>query len=148
MSVDPVLEGGCLCGRVRYKLAGTPWNVGHCHCSMCRRASGAAVVTWLTVPDKGLSFTAGAPTWHQSSDHARRGFCAACGTQIAFASTRYPGEVDITAASLDHPELVTPTRHTYAPDRIPWLIMNDGLPRHVEGSDSPVIASSGDHNAI
>lgn len=43
------LEGGCLCGAVRYRVTGKPYHVTHCHCSMCRRASGAPLVTWFSV---------------------------------------------------------------------------------------------------
>ncbi len=37
-----VVRGGCLCGRVRYEVAGPLANADHCHCSMCRRQHGAA----------------------------------------------------------------------------------------------------------
>ena len=37
MSNEKELEGGCLCGRVRFKISGPPLVVTHCHCSMCRR---------------------------------------------------------------------------------------------------------------
>ncbi|HYB55457.1 MAG TPA: GFA family protein [Alphaproteobacteria bacterium] len=140
MATPMPLEGGCLCGSVRYRISLEPHHTGHCHCSMCRRAGGAPVVTWITLKEQGLAVTKGTPSWYQSSDHGRRAFCPSCGTPLFFTSTRYAGYVDVTAGSLDHPERVTPDRHVYAPDRIPWLIMNDGLPRHVGDSRSPLVA--------
>ena len=41
------VEGGCLCGAVRYSIGLPPLWVAHCHCSMCRRAQGAGFVTWV-----------------------------------------------------------------------------------------------------
>lgn len=139
MATADTLEGGCLCGVIRYRISGPPRLVPHCHCSMCRRASGAPVVTWVTVRESAFTPLAGELRWYQSSDHGKRGFCADCGTQILFSSTHYAGWVDVTAASLDRPEAVKPTSHTYEPDRIPWLVMADTLPRHVEDSRSPTV---------
>ena len=84
-----------------------------------------------------VAITSGAPAWFASSDHGKRGFCAACGTQLLFVSTRYPAMVDVAAASLDHPERLVPQRHTFAPHRLPWFEMADDLPRHVGDSTSP-----------
>jgi hypothetical protein len=137
MADAKAFEGGCLCGAVRYRVDFGLDRVSHCHCSMCRRASGAAMVTWVTVPEKSFTTIKGEPRWFQSSDHGRRAFCAHCGTPILFASTRDPGSLDVTVGSLDTPELVTPKRHVYEPDRLPWLIMTDHLPRHGQDSNSP-----------
>ncbi len=46
MSDNPVYEGGCLCGTIRYRIAGPIAWAAHCHCAMCRRASGAVALTW------------------------------------------------------------------------------------------------------
>ena len=129
-------EGGCLCGAVRYRLARLPRHVVHCHCSQCRRAGGAPVVTWAMVREENFTIVKGEPAWFVSSDHGKRGFCARCGTQLFFVSTRYPGAVDVTAASFDHPEQLVPLRHVFAPERISWLELSDGLPRHVGDSKS------------
>lgn len=42
------MQGGCLCGAVRYEATGRPHNVTHCHCADCRRSSGAAFVRWAS----------------------------------------------------------------------------------------------------
>ena len=44
-----MLKGGCFCGRIRYETAGTPFRETNCHCSICRRTSGAPFVTWFSV---------------------------------------------------------------------------------------------------
>ena len=42
------ITGACLCGAVRFEASVPPRRVTHCHCGMCRRASGAAVATFAT----------------------------------------------------------------------------------------------------
>jgi hypothetical protein len=37
--------GGCLCGDVRYRATGEAEWVGNCHCTICRKVSGAAFGT-------------------------------------------------------------------------------------------------------
>jgi len=137
MGTTESVEGGCLCGTVRYKIAVLPERVAHCHCSMCRRASGAAMVTWATVPNDSLRIVKGEPRWFQSSDHGRRAFCANCGSPMFFTSTRDKDWIDVTLGSMDRPERLQPKRHVYEPDRIPWMHMADGLPRHGGDSSSP-----------
>ena len=41
----PSTHGGCLCGDVRFTVDWPSKWIAHCHCSMCRRAHGAAYVT-------------------------------------------------------------------------------------------------------
>ena len=122
--------GGCLCGAVRYETDGSPLHVAICHCSLCRRSVGAAAVPWASFRRAGLRVVRGAPAWHRSSDHARRGFCPSCGTSLFFETTLAPDEVDVTVASLDAAAAVAPTHHIWVPDRLPWTTIDDGLPRY------------------
>jgi hypothetical protein len=77
------LEGGCLCGAVRYRISGAPRSADYCHCRMCRRAAGAPVVARLTVANGFFSWTRGEPAVYRSSLDAERFFCRECGTQLA-----------------------------------------------------------------
>lgn len=123
------MTGGCLCGAVRYRITKPPIVVTHCHCSTCRRAAGAAFVTWLTVGVDGFAYTEGVPAVHRSSPEVGRGFCNRCGTSLSFSSTAYPDELDITVGSLDDPGAATPQDHIWVDAMVPWLNLDDGLPR-------------------
>jgi hypothetical protein len=82
MTSHSFLEGGCLCGAVRYRCAAPDRPATLCHCTSCRRAAGAHVVAWFTVAASSLSFTEGTPAIYRSSPPVQRGFCARCGTQL------------------------------------------------------------------
>jgi hypothetical protein len=124
-----LLEGGCFCGFVRYRVRGTPFHETHCHCSICRRTASAAFVTWFTVATPDFAFTAGQPTRFSSSEHGTRSFCPRCGTALTFASSRAAGELDVTTCSLDDPERVPPLDHTWTSSQLSWVRLSDGLPR-------------------
>ena len=127
-----MLRGRCFCGAVQYEARNEVCNETFCHCSVCRRVSGASPVAWLTVPAASFRFTAGQPTKFQSSSHASRSFCGCCGTPLTFQSTTAPDEVDITICSLEHPEQVPPRDHIHTASKIPWVSVNDGLPVYEE----------------
>lgn len=123
------LEGGCLCGRVRFKISGPPLVVTHCHCATCRKAAGAAFVTWVTVRPEHFRWTAAEPAHYRSSPQVRRGFCPSCGTTLCYQRDDRADEIDVTAGALDDPGAVTPMDHIWWRSRAAWVVPGDGLPR-------------------
>ena len=99
---------------------------------MCRRASAAPVVPWLTVARADFAWTAGEPAVYRSSPGAERLFCGACGSQLVFRATAEPVTLDVTLASLDDPEAIRPIHHIWTTSGIAWFETADDLPRHAE----------------
>jgi hypothetical protein len=123
-------EGGCFCGHIRYSIQGQPLEVTHCHCSICRRVSGAPFVTWITVATANFSFTAAKPSSFQSSSQAERTFCNQCGTALTFSEIGRPHQIDVTVGSLDRPNDISPDEHIWVSSRLQWLHLQDGLPEY------------------
>jgi hypothetical protein len=130
MTTQPLLEGGCLCGAVRYRCSTPQSAAAYCHCTSCRRAAGAHVVAWFTVAAASLVFTQGQPTIYRSSAPVQRGFCGRCGTQLTYRNERWPDHVDVTIGSLDEPDRVKPVDHIWMEDAASWDRPGDGLPSH------------------
>ena len=127
--MSETLSGGCLCGDVRYEVSGAPVYVFHCHCSMCRRAGGAPFQTWAGLEAGALTVTQGTPESYTSSSFATRSFCGRCGGQLFYNYiTEQTPAVWVTLGSLDRPEAMTPQRHIFVADRVPWLHFADELP--------------------
>jgi hypothetical protein len=124
------VTGGCACGAVRYRLDETPWDAGYCHCSLCRRSSGAPVQAFGTVHAGKFVVTHGEPRRRRSTDFGERWFCGDCGTQLVIRVDFQPDTIDFTLASLDEPGGVTPGFHIFFDQRIAWLETTDTLPRH------------------
>jgi hypothetical protein len=108
---------------------GTPFEVTHCHCTACRRASGAAFVTWATFRAKNFTYTKGRPAKYKSSPRGIRSFCPRCGTALTFVNPKIRNEVDLAVCSTDHPERFHPETHTWTKRQLPWIKLNDKLPR-------------------
>lgn len=127
--------GSCLCNAVRLTVAGPPTTVCVCHCALCRRAVGSPGVPWASFRRAGL-VVAGAPSWYRSSEHARRGFCGACGTSLFFESTHEPDTIDIAVAALHDADKLAPRFHEWTNSKLAWEMIADKLPRFREGGGS------------
>jgi len=131
------IEGGCLCGAVRYRIQGEPLSSGTCQCRTCRRASAAAIVPWITVISEHFVFTAGQPTEYNSSPPATRTFCGRCGTPLTYRHTSCEGKkIDVTTVSLDDPEAFPPTAHIWTSHKLKWIKLADGIPCFEKGAPS------------
>src|SRR6516165_4308162 len=79
------IEGGCLCGKVRYSADAEPTFVGICHCKNCQKGTGTAfsVVVALPTPALTVQGTLQKLTGRGDSGKATyRRFCPACGSAI------------------------------------------------------------------
>ena len=122
-------EGGCLCGKIRYRVAGETNNVTNCHCGMCQKAAGAAFVTWAEFPSDAVTWLTEEPVWYRSSDIGKRGFCPSCGTTLNF---RYVGgeAIDIAVVTLDDPDAFAPEDELWTESQRAWVPANERLPRY------------------
>jgi hypothetical protein len=129
MSNPELIHGGCLCGTVTFEVTPPTKWCAHCHCTMCRRAHGAGVVTWFGVAAPSFRLLTGAQLlkWHRSSPGARRGFCGRCGSPLFFEGERWPGEVHIARASVAGAIDREPSAHVFFDVRVGWLELHDDL---------------------
>ncbi len=135
MEANFARAGGCLCGNVRVAIAKPASQTYHCHCSMCRRVTGSLYQTFSVYPADAIRIIAGADTLrtYVSSPGVDRRFCGNCGCQVLCEDASMPGIILINSGVLDggghpgHP----PEReqHIYVADKVPWLHLDDRLPR-------------------
>jgi PhnB protein len=128
------VEGGCLCGAIRYRFHGTPSSISICHCQSCRRASGAPAVSWIVISRLQFTLLSGNPVAYQSSANVLRGFCGKCGTQLTYEHDSAPDTVELTTASLDQPSAMEPTKEIWLADKLPWVAVNQDLEHHSDES--------------
>lgn len=130
------VEGGCLCGAIRYRVEGTPSSISICHCRSCRLASGAPTVSWFVVSRTQFKLLSGGLTTHQSSKPVHRGFCGKCGTQLTYEHDSTANTIELTTASLDEPQRMPPTKEIWLSEKLPWAVVNENLSRHFEDSQA------------
>jgi hypothetical protein len=129
-----IIQGGCLCSAIRFRISGDPTFSSICHCSTCRRASAAPAVAWLTFDRGQVEIVSGSPRAYRSSQGVARQFCGTCGSQLSYESASRPATVDITTASLDNPNLFPPTFEVWLEHRVPWLSAEETRVHYPRGS--------------
>lgn len=121
------VEGGCLCGKVRYGVVGSPKSSSVCHCKSCRRACGSQSVAWFVINRSQFALLAGETAKFQSSAAVTRGFCGECGTTLTYEHTDDLTVIEITTATLDRPELFKPTKEIWLSEKVSWATVNPAL---------------------
>ena len=125
-----VLKGGCLCGVVKYEVAGEAKRFYHCHCSRCRKATGTGHASNLFLRPAALK-------WLSGEEHIRafkvpeaerftNQFCAACGGRLP----RQPAGTDtvvVPAGSLDDEVPIRPQARIFIDSRALWSCSGDDV---------------------
>ena len=127
-----MVRGSCLCGGVQFEVAEVPLIV-LCHCSMCRKANGAAFESGAAVPAANFKLTKGGDLIqvYQSSPETRRAFCRVCGSRAPSEST--DGKLYFVPAGLfDDDPGVKPALHMFVGSKAPWWEISDDLPQFEE----------------
>ena len=112
------LEGGCLCGRVRFRTTQPPLRTLACHCTFCQRVTGSSyfaeslfAMNAVTLNDGPLSSYA-----HISDGSGKKvfvHFCPNCGTSVSLTFERWPDIRGISRGCYDDPDAVEVTSHIW-----------------------------------
>lgn len=129
--MSEMLEGGCLCGAVRYRATAQPLIVGDCYCADCRKSSGTSHCTHAMVPDEVFSATGEIKIHERPADSGNlvsRGFCPECGSAILSRNRAMPGMTFIRVSSLDDADAVEPQMTVYASRAPAWARLDRSKP--------------------
>jgi hypothetical protein len=131
MSDSHVTTGRCLCRDIQFEYRGAPAKTQHCHCESCRRHTSSPISTLVIVERSAFRYIRGTVVGYVSSPGVLRTHCGRCGSPISFESG---DELAIYACTLDDPMEISPTFHSFASEQMPWLVIDDKLPRYEHGS--------------
>ena len=132
MTERQAATGGCLCGAVRYEVRGELRGVVNCHCGQCLRSHGHHAAFSAAARDDLVLTESRGLKWHRSSDFARRGFCADCGSRL-FWERDGSGRISIAAGSFDDSSRLRTVRHIFVADKPGYYEIADGLEQLPQG---------------
>jgi hypothetical protein len=118
------LEGGCLCGDVRYRVAAEPLMQAVCHCRNCQVQAGSGWSMIMGVPAAALSVSGDAKTYDdkgESGGAVQRQFCPNCGSPLFSHVAAAPGLVFIKAGTLDDTSQFTPQMQLWTDSKQHWV---------------------------
>ena len=125
-------EGGCACGKVRYRLTAPPLIVHCCHCRDCQRQTGSAFVLNALIETDRIAVLFGAPEPVQIPTDSGRPHeifrCPKCQTAVWSDYGRRRVLRFVRVGTLDDPSALAPDVHIYARSKLPWIRLPEGVP--------------------
>jgi hypothetical protein len=122
--------GQCLCGSVQYAVDSAFEYALHCHCSNCRRATGAAFKSLAGLPRSGLKLVRGADNLliFGDKDAAHDSHCAKCGS-LLFSTVRGGAYAHVAMGTLVDEPGIKPSMHICVGSKAEWYEITDDLPQ-------------------
>lgn len=129
-----MLEGGCLCGGVRFRVTGKLGPAVYCHCKQCQRASGSAFAANAPARTRYFELTSGDDlvSEYESSPGKYRAFCRRCGSPVYSRRDADPEIRRIRLGTLDSDPQRRPLAHFWTSSKAPWHSIDDSLPQYPE----------------
>ena len=130
------VKGSCLCGAIQYQVDKIESQMGHCHCTMCRKFHGAAYSTFGEAKQENFKWLKGKNDLKsfQASNGSVRQFCKNCGSSMTFAVTALITEcVEFSLGTLDEDIEHHPDAHIFVDSKANWTDISDDLPCYKKG---------------
>ena len=132
-----ILEGGCTCGELRYRLTRSPLVVHCCHCRWCQRETGTAFALNAMIETSSVSLLRGQPEMVDTPSNSGKGQkivrCPSCCIAIW---SHYAGAGNLLSfvrvGTLDNPDALPPDIHIFTASKQPWVILPEGTPSFEE----------------
>lgn len=135
------LEGGCDCGRLRYRLTSAPLFVHCCHCRWCQRETGASFALNALIEADRVVHLGAEPDMVETPSQSGRGQriarCPRCRLAI-WSNYGGAGPVlrFIRVGTLDEPDRLPPDIHIFTTTRQPWIVLSTAVPAMAEYYDA------------
>ena len=124
-----MITGRCYCGLTRITARCAPQVITYCHCTDCRRASGAPVSVFAAFSSEDVTFEPSLGVPASAAPSAKRWFCSGCGSSVASQYDYLPGQIYVAVGLLDQAAELAPQGHAHFDQALSWLHVADDLPK-------------------
>ncbi len=125
-------DGGCLCGAIRFRVAGAPVASIACYCRDCQRASGGGPAHMLVLKKDQLEILRGRPRayWNfaESGNRIGRHYCETCGAPLFQENAADREAAMVKVGSLDDPSAFAPQMSVWTASAQSWMHIDPDLP--------------------
>lgn len=124
------LAGRCFCGLAEYAVADEFLYAANCHCSNCRRTTGAAFKPFAGIERHKLLVTKGGEQLLIFGEaDANDTHCRACGS-LLYSVVRDGKFVHVAMGTLTDLPGIRPSHHIFVGSKAPWFTITDDLPQY------------------
>jgi hypothetical protein len=126
-----MIKGSCLCGAVSFEIQGPLRSARYCHCTDCRKFSGASNAAWALAHTSQITIAPSVPNVTKfNSGGGLRVFCAACGSPLWYEPAGRPQFRGIPLGAIDEGDVAKPEMHVWTKSKVRWETISDDLPQH------------------
>jgi hypothetical protein len=125
-----MITGGCLCGKVRYRIEAEPLTARYCWCRVCQYLALGNAAVGVGFPRAALAVEGELRDYQcvaDSGNRMHRRFCPQCGTHLFSEAEERPGLVFVRAGSLDDREAIRPTAAIWVTSAPSWACIDESL---------------------
>lgn len=134
-----MIEGGCQCGQVRYRIMRPVRAVYACHCRECQKQSASAFGMSVPVAMADFAVEGRTASWERATDLGSRTrcfFCPNCGSRVYHQSNRSPECATVKGGSLDDTRGLVPSAHIWVSRKQGWVVIDPATPQHPTQPDN------------
>tara|TARA_R100000789_G_scaffold7097_3_gene11451 strand:+ start:13635 stop:14024 length:390 start_codon:yes stop_codon:yes gene_type:complete len=127
---DRQLKGQCLCRAVTYAVSDSFEYAMNCHCSGCRRATGAAFKPMAGIGIDSVKVVSGHDDlmrYGDGTDHDLH--CRTCGSFL-YSVVKDGTFAHVAMGTLLDTPAIRPTAHIFVGSKADWFEITDDLPQH------------------
>lgn len=127
------LQGGCLCGEIRFEITAPFISAGYCHCTHCQRRTGTGSSANGRVPREGFRLLQGEDRLRSFKPSAGvpKLFCGRCGSALFSGDPFSDGEVAVRLGTLDGDPGIRPQYRQFVDSVASWEpVPEDGITRY------------------
>jgi hypothetical protein len=131
-----MVQGQCLCGKVRFEVSGHLGSTRLCYCELCRRANGSAFSANVRVPASSYKLLSGAGLIreYESSPGAFRAFCSFCGSPVYARVISDPDHTRVRLGTLDTGASAIVAAHVWVRSKPHWYEITDEMPQYEQAA--------------
>jgi len=136
------IQGGCLCGAVRFFATTEPVVARLCWCRLCQYYGAGNATLNLAFAREAVTLSgelADYASIADSGNHMHRRFCPRCGTQVTSEAEERPHLIVLRAGTLDDPSLVKPQMQIWTSQAPSWVRFDPALPQFPGQAPPPVL---------
>ena len=128
---EATVEGGCACGKVRYRMTLPPLFVHCCHCRCCQRETGASYALNALIEADRVSLLEGEPEVTLTPSNSGKGQkiwrCPQCRVALWSNYAGFGSSVRfVRVGTLDAPDRIEPDIHIFTSSKQSWVVIPDG----------------------
>lgn len=124
-------EGGCECGRVRFRLTSEPITINCCHCRDCQRQTGSAFALNVLIEAENVEQLGDPPEpvdYATGSGMGQRNMrCPSCKVSVwSIYNAAGDRALFVRGGAFDDPAALVPGAHIHTASKLPWVVLPEG----------------------